>query len=692
MKSDDILRLLVIELSLEDAEYQLSALRNAGIAVRPSTAEDLDQIQGALERQRLDLILANVDHEEMPIKSIAELVEKSGKDVPIIALLDDFNAESFAKAVADGAITATSSEHSDLAVQMVKTARTDLEARRSLETLETALKESEKRNHALLDSSRDPIAYVHEGMHVYANSAYLNMFGHEDFDDLAGYSILDMVAGDHTKQLREILKDLSKGQPPPDHIEIQTRMPDGSTKDALMEFSPASIEGEPCTQIVIRDKSVDPRLAEELTDLKNRDLVTGLYNRQYMAQVLNDEIEKVGHDEVGPAIAYVNIDNFKHTLDKVGLAGVDLILGDLAEVIRGKLTEQDVPARFGDQNLAIMLPGKSLEQAQQWADKLRAAVEAHISDVGTASITLTVSVGVTIITESVTDAQDVLSIASGAAHKASQDGGNKVEIYDPSKISSADGEDNIRWIETVRAAIKEERLKLYFQPIVSLHGEEGERYEVLVRMITSEGEEILPGQFMPAIADHALMVDMDRWIIEKSIDALKAKVVDTSKEFKFFLKLAPQTVAQPKLLPWLAQSLKKHRISGEHLVFEMPESKVMTNLKPAKQFLKGIKQLHCGFALEQFGSGLNSFQILKHLSADYLKIDRAFMHDLPKSAENQEKVKEISNQAHAQGKITIAEFVEDASSMSILWQAGVNFVQGNFLQEPQPKMNYDFGG
>ena len=108
--------------------------------------------------------------------------------------------------------------------------------------------------------------------------------------------------------------------------------------------------------------------------------------------------------------------------------------------------------------------------------------------------------------------------------------------------------------------------------------------------------------------------------------------------------------------------------------------------EPARAFVKGLEQIHCGFALEQFGSGLNSFQLLKHVPAHYLKIDRNYMAELPKHKENQEKIKEICDQAHHAGKLTVAEFVEDAASMSILFSCGVNFVQGNFLQEPEKVM------
>ncbi|MGH8040726.1 MAG: EAL domain-containing protein, partial [Rudaea sp.] len=116
---------------------------------------------------------------------------------------------------------------------------------------------------------------------------------------------------------------------------------------------------------------------------------------------------------------------------------------------------------------------------------------------------------------------------------------------------------------------------------------------------------------------------------------------------------------------------------------------VVTSLKPARAFVTGLKQIHCGFALEQFGSGLNSFQLLKHVDANYLKLDRNFMAELPKNKEHQEKIKELCDQAHHAGKLTVAEFVEDAASMSILFSCGVNFVQGNFLQEPEKVMAYE---
>ena len=145
------------------------------------------------------------------------------------------------------------------------------------------------------------------------------------------------------------------------------------------------------------------------------------------------------------------------------------------------------------------------------------------------------------------------------------------------------------------------------------------------------------------------------------------------------------------MLKWITQQLTEARLPGDALVFEMPESIVVSNLKSAREFLQGLDSIKSSFALEQFGLGLNSFQLLKQIPVRYVKIDRNYMVGLPGSKENELKIREICSQAKHAGKLTIAEFVEDAASMSILFACGVNFVQGNFLREPDRTMSYDFG-
>jgi multidomain signaling protein FimX len=211
-----------------------------------------------------------------------------------------------------------------------------------------------------------------------------------------------------------------------------------------------------------------------------------------------------------------------------------------------------------------------------------------------------------------------------------------------------------------------------------------------VRMHGKQGE-ILPAGFFPIAERNNLLPAIDRWIIASAVRSLGERE-RAGHRTTFFVKLSSQSLDDPTLLPWIAEHLKQNRVRGDALVFEMPESKVLMNMKPVRLFVKGLEQLKCGFALEQFGSGLNSFQLLKHVDAKYLKLDRTYMADLPKNKENQQRVKELCDQAHQLGKLTVAEFVEDAASMSVLFTFGVNFVQGNFLQEPEKIMSYEVAG
>lgn len=690
--SDEVLRVLIIERSLEDGEQQLSTLRNAGIAVRPSSAEDEEELEQVLESKALDLVLMNAEHEVFSIEQVVETTRRFGKDVPVVALIDDFSVEAVVEALKAGARNAVYSEDSAQVELVVRNETENLEQRRKARKLEASLRESEKRSHALLDSSRDAIAYVHEGMHVYANPAYLQLFDYTDFEDLEGLPLLDMVVSDDAAKLRDVLRELSKGNPPPDEIEVKLAMPDGSAKEGIMEFSTASVEGEPCTQVVLRDRSVDPELAQELRDLKTQDLVTGLHNRQYILQTLQEAISATLQDGKPHSLMMLEIDNFKSILERVGLGGVDLILGDTAKLIRDELTESDVAGRLADHTFVVFCRERPMDHAEQIAEAIRSAVENHISEVSDESVTFTVSIGVTRMSEAVSNPQDLLSLVGGAVRSASAEGGNQVSVYDPAKATGEGTDDSLHWIERVKDALQNDKFMLVFQPVVSLHGTEDQIYEVLLRLQGEDGDEIAAGKFLPHVAGHEMMIKIDQWVIQSSVAALK-KHREENQDAKttFFVKLSNETLLRPEVLPWIAKVLQKYRMSGDALVFEAPESKLMTNLKPARQFLKGLRQLHCKFAIEQFGSGLNSFQILKHLPAEYLKIDRAFMKDLPKSQENQDKVKEITDQAHAMGKITVAEFVEDAASMSILWSCGVNFVQGNFLQEPEKVLSYDFG-
>jgi len=688
-KQENVIRLLLVEDTVEEAEQLISTLRNGGIALRPTRAGNTAELETQLASQPPDIILVNLASKTLKLADVATAANLGGKDIAIIAVTAKVDEDVIARAFTDGARALALRNRTEHVQAIVKREFEALHMRRGVRRLESALRETERRCDALLDNSRDPIAYVHEGMHVRANKAYLEILGFEDFEEIEGMSVIDMVAPEDADDFKTLLKKLSKGEKPPQRLNLKAQRVDGTTFDAIMEFAEASYEGEPCQQIIFRQQTVSADVAEKLEELRSKDLVTDLFNRQYCVAQLERMVGDAAKGRNDQALLLVEPDNFKQLLDTVGLGNADLLLGDMANLMRRHIAESDIAGRFGEHTFGVLLAGRSADDVKRLGEVLRKGFEERIFEVGKKSVNTNLSIGGALIGEKNANAQVALAQATTALRTAQTEGGNRVNIIDPAAEDKADEEKNKHWLLLVKEALAKNGFVLFYQPIISLHGAEGEFYEILLRLNGPKGE-ITPNFFMPIAEKNGLMPAIDRWVISNAIKAL-AEREKAGHKTTFFVKLTIHSLTDQTLLPWIAQQLKNARLRGDALVFEMPESKVNTALGPAKTFVAGLKQMHCGFALEQFGSGLNSFQMLKHVDANYLKIDRNFMAELPKNKENQDKVKELCDQAHHAGKLTVAEFVEDAASMSILFSCGVNFVQGNFLQEAEKVMALEVG-
>ena len=681
-KQDNTIRLLLVEDSVEDAEALTTVLRNGGIAVRPQRVESPEQFAEQLNGA-VDLVLAN-PKSKFTLPKVAEAIARSAKDVSLIAHYSTINDDTLLQAYRDGAgaVALRKPEHLQ---RVVKREFQNLSTRRNVALLEASLKETERRAEALLDSSRDPICFVHEGMHVHANRAYLEMFGFEAFDEIEGTPILDMIAPQHAEQFKTLLRKLSKGEKPPSKLELEAKKSDGTEFDALMEFAEATYEGEPCQQITFR-----LQLGAASLDV-DTDMVTGLFTRPRLLRELDAVVADAARGRDDLALVMLEPDNWKQLIDTIGLGSADLLLTEMAQLMREFGNETDQLGRLSDTTFAMLIKGSPHAEAAQRAEQMRAKFEEKLFELPSKALSLTVSLAVVMVGDKIANVDAILGQAASALKAAQAAGGNQVKVFDPAAQDKATAEADRQRLEQIQHALKHQGFILFYQPIISLHGAEGEFYEILLRMQGANGAEILPAGFFPIAERNNLLPAIDRWVIASAIRSL-AERERAGHRTTFFIKITPQSLDDPTLLPWIAEHLKQNKLRGDALVFEMPESKVLTHMKPVRLFVKALEQMQCQFALEQFGSGQNSFQLLKHVNASYLKLDRAYMADLPKNKENQQKIRELCNEAQAQGKLTVAEFVEDAASMSVLFTFGVNFVQGNFLQEPEKVMSYEAAG
>jgi diguanylate cyclase (GGDEF)-like protein/PAS domain S-box-containing protein len=679
VKSTDVIKLLLVEKSVENAERLTSTLRNAGIAVRATQARNIDELEAQLQAQTPYLILAGGAVE---LGDVVQAANRGSKDIAVIAVLDDLAGETATAAFHQGATAVVARNHGDLLVSIIRREFAHFNLRHNMRRLERNLVESERRCDSLLESARDPIAYVHEGAHVRANHAWLEAFAYTDFEELQGVSILDLIAPEATGKFKSLLKSLSRGDAPPANLPIKVRRADGSTFDTVMEFTTASVGGEPCQQIVLRRPQANPELAQQIDMLRTKDLVTDLFNRQHGLAELDRMITAAANGAPNQILLLLEADNFRAHLDEIGLGNSDLLLSDMAGLLRHNLeSTEHVVFRFGDQTFGVLSPSLPIDAATELAQRLCNAFAEHDFNIGKRKINIFISISGVLIGKKNANAQTVLSQAGAGLRDLQQRGGNRVAIHDPGLRDTALLTEVRQIRERIKAAIKNQHFSLYSQSIVNLHGVEGEFYEILTHLVDEKGE-VLPGVFFPVAEEIGLTPAIDRIVIAKTIATL-AEREKAGQQTTFFVKLATPSIADATLLPWLAQQIKTARVRGETLVFEIPESRAVTQLKAARALASGLRQLHCGFALEQFGAGVNSFQLLKHIDANYLKIDLSYMQDLQKSKEHQEFIRQICHKAHQAGKIVIAEFVENAASMSFLFTCGVNFVQGHYLGEPE---------
>ena len=676
MKKDFVIRILFIEKSVEEAEQIISQLRNAGIAVRPGRATEIGQVPALLDELEPDIVLFDPSA-GIPLRELVHALDAQGRDLAVVGLVAQMDNQTVADLFAGGVRGLALGNQPRQLIAVLQREFDALQTRRQVRLLEAALRESERRCDALLDSSNDPIAYVHEGMHVRANQAYLDTFGYAEFDDLLGLPVLDLIGTADAEAFKNLLRAHSRGEKAEASLPLQARRADGSNFQATVEFARATFEGEPCLQIVFRRQQVDPALLEQL----QRDPVTGLFNRARTLEYIDEAVAAAAKGKKGQTLLLVEPDNWQNIVAGIGLSQADELLAAFAARVSQRLGAEDMAGLLADHTLGVLLDTRSDEDIHRWIADLQQDVASGIFDVGAHSITVTASIGGSLLGERNANSELLLNQAGQALRNAQSQGVGRMELHDPAAREKAEEERERYWLQLLQQALEQDSFVLYHQHTISLQDAEGEYSEILLRMNGPQGE-VLPGFFMPIAEKHGLTGAIDRWVIGRAIDMLKARD-GQGVQTTFFVKLTAASLQDAGTLPWLAQRLKQASLRHGQIVLEMTESKVVTLLRPAQEFITGWKKLGGRFALEQFGSGLNSFQLLQHIDADYLKIDRTYMAQLPQQPDNQKKIAEICRQARELKKQTVAEWVEDAASTSLLFACGVDFVQGNFLQEPQ---------
>ncbi len=691
MKKEKKINIFIVDDSFNNEEKIIKMMRASGYAAHTTRIEDEEDLIESLRKKSPDILLYSNGMELISLAETVRCIEKNADfHIPVISVNRPGHEPGVVEAMRSGArdLSAYNTpEHLEMVIQREVSAFNHLA---KAHMLEASITESEKRCEALLDSSRDAIAYIHEGMHVYSNHSYLELFGFEQSEDLEGMPILDMVGINDRDTFKAFLRDSLKAHIKlPDKMELNLSNADGTEFNGAMEFSSASIEGEPCIQVIIRTQANNKELEEQLALLSQTDSITGLYNRQFFMDSMQNTVSLAAEGKTTAAVLLIHLDNFQDIKQSAGVVGADQYLSEISRKFEEVTSNKDILAHFEGSTFSIIAHSQTSTSIEAYAKNINKTAQDYIASINDQSLNSTCTIGVSLIDKNVPDCGEVLLRAERAVKEAGKKGPTSTVVYQPKEGELTQKEIDANAINRIKSALRDNRFVLYYQPVISLHGDTDERYEVFVRMLGKNGEVIMPNDFLPAAERTGMSLAIDRWVMLNTITTLIQCWKD-GKRTLFFVKLAANSLKDTSLMSWLKEQLKKYNVPKNSLIFEVKESVAVTSLKYTAELAKSLQELNCGFALDDFGTGNNPFELLKHIPADYLKLERSFMEDLSTSTDNQEAVKAITDKAIELNKLTIAQCVQDATSLSVLWGMGINFIQGNFLQEPAPDLDYDF--
>lgn len=684
MSERNFLPVLVVTQSENDAEVVNSALRGAGHAVRSQWVSKLDDLQKSLSKQPPDLVFAYTKGAGAGLQKIVELVREADTTVPVIAVSEDVSEDTVAKAMQSGARDLVSLDKRERLIAVSERELEVLRMARQLKTAEAAIREYQARFDTFLEETGDALAYIQEGIHISSNPTYLEMFGVADAEELEGLPVMDMCAKNDRPKLKEALRSVIKGEKLEVPISFKGVTQEGEEFEVKAELSYVEMEGEPCVELAIRGESGDSKeLEEKVRELEKRDQLTGLYNRGHFSDVLAETFGK--KSKAARALVCLEPDKFENIKQKMGVVATDGVVKQLGSLINEHATDADICARFEGGLFLLILERKDFKEIEKWCGKLREAIATQVFESSGRSTSVAVSIGLADMAGEAKNADDLLSRAQEAMLGVRADGGNAVRVYTPPEMDEEGRILDAGWVKKIKAGLENNRFQLVQQPIASLQGDSNDLVDILVRLLDEDDKEILPNEFIPAAERNDLMAAIDRWVIEQAIKQLRSRAQENSKT-RFFLRLSSDSLADGKLMPWIGKLLKDNQVSPQNVVFEVPETAIEQHLKEAKALVAGARKIKAGFAVEHFGTGDNSMQLLEHLDMDFMKIDGSYMNLITTDEAKREEVAAFLDKAKSKDIATVAERVENANTMAVLWQLGVQYIQGNYVQEPEVVM------
>ena len=670
--------LIVISRSQDHVEAINSSLRNAGHPVHCTGLADTADLADALTQLDPELVVIFIEDPAFDLAGTMRLLTEGAPTLPVLIVRDQVDEAQIAAAMALGARDVVSLQNRD---RLQAVASRELHAHRLERALDKTLSTTREYREQLqnfLEGSADAICLVQEGIVVEANRAWLELFGYSGEDALAGQPLMDLFEQETHVALKGALVACLQGKWSGHALKVQALLSDGSALPLEIVLTRVEQDGEPAIRLCIPARRNEATGFEnQLQDAVKNDAATGFLQLRHFVAALRERCAQPVKGGVRE-IALIEFDRFDALQEAIGvLSGEDLV-AQLADVLRAQLTTTDLCGRLGVGGVLVLLERGTPRDVEAWADHLVKRVSQQTFSSGDKTLSATISVGIGAVSGTKPDLNGSVTDALAAVRQGREKGGNQVVESRRSDTDNRVQAYDAIWVKHIKTALMENRFRLVQQPIASLLGEDKGMFDVLVRMLDEQGSEVLPAEFIAAAERNELMKNIDRWVIGASMSFSANRKAEC-----IFLRISKDTMLDKTLPAWLETQLRAIRVEPRRLCFQVSEELANRYLRQTADLARTLGGLGFRFALEHFGAGRDPAKLLAEIDAHFIKIDGSLMQGLSTNQLQQQRVKSLVDAAKRKHVETIAERVEDANTMAVLWQLGIEFIQGFFVNAPE---------
>jgi len=691
MAVDNSLKLLLAHDSFEEANRVVSLLRNANYRAESKHVNKTEVLSKLLENKAWDLIIAQFDGNDVPVKSIFTTIRKLNLDTPVILITEEHDPSKIVEGLRFGAADVIPMDEDQRLLLVIARTLYDLEQRRRLRQSRRLYSDSESRCDRLLGSSIDAIAIVQEGTYLYTNDSYAQLFGYVNSEGMLCMPVIDTLATEEQENLKEYLRPIKADEEIPNKTINFT----GMTGDEIpvpieAKISKVDYQGEPALEFLIAREFLEGQGGTPIETSTNTSSSIGI-QRNKVIELINATIRQAAQKHNTSALLYITIDRYISIQSEIGIRKVEELVAQLLEKIDTETKDNHSLNRFTEDSFIMVVPNTSADAGLMLASHLCEAVDSHMFELEDLTFSLTLGIGVSVVNEAVATPECCIDRARTALLDLYAEG-NSTDFANGAKLSETGigptlAEDDVEG--HARLLLDEKQFELLYQPVIPLHGSQEEFYEVLMQVKPEALENDLPEDFIAKVFKTPTAIEIDHCVILEAIKALTEKL-KSAPATRLFINISGHTIADEGFIPWLKTALKASGISPKQIIFQLREIDVARQFHHSVELIKELSKINGDVALSHFGLAIEPMKLLQKLSVNFVKFDSVIIEKAYENEANMAEVENLISLLKSENENIIVPFVERANMIPTLWGCGVHYIQGHFLQPPTRVMNYDF--